>query len=69
MIYKIKEFIEEMNQKMNEGFDAVLARRKSRIGETFIKKLITKVGYKLIEKITDIKIPKNTKTLELFLRE
>ena len=55
-----RELIEEMNQKMNEGFDAVLARRKSRIGETFIKKLITKVGYKLIEKITDIKIPKNT---------
>ena len=54
------ELIEEMNKKMNEGFDAVLARRSSRIGETFIKKLITKVGYYLIEKITDIKIPKNT---------
>ena len=54
------ELIEEMNKKMDQGFDAVLARRKSRVGETFIKKLITKVGYQLIEKITDIKIPKNT---------
>ena len=54
------ELIEDMNQKMDEGFDAVLARRRSRKGETLIKKLITKIGYYLIEKITDIKIPKNT---------
>jgi|TARA_B100001093_G_scaffold520093_1_gene612622 dolichol-phosphate mannosyltransferase len=54
------ELIEDMNQKMDEGFDAVLARRRSRKGETLIKKLITKIGYHLIEKITDIKIPKNT---------
>tara|TARA_B100000787_G_scaffold162554_1_gene143381 strand:- start:410 stop:1348 length:939 start_codon:yes stop_codon:yes gene_type:complete len=54
------ELIEQMNSKMNEGFDAVLARRKSRKGETFIKKLITRIGYSLIEKISDVKIPKNT---------
>ena len=45
---------------MNEGFDVVLARRKSRKGETLIKKIITKIGYNVIEKITDIKIPKDT---------
>ena len=49
-----------MNEKMNEGYDVVLARRKSRKGETLFKKIITKLGYKLIEKITDIKIPKDT---------
>ena len=54
------ELIIEMNKKMDEGFDAVLARRRSRKGETFFKKIITKVGYKIIEKITDIKIPKDT---------
>ncbi len=54
------ELIYDMYKKMNEGFDAVLARRRTRKGETLIKKFITQVGYKLIEKITDIKIPKNT---------
>ncbi|MDA9650330.1 glycosyltransferase family 2 protein [Candidatus Pelagibacter sp.] len=54
------ELIYEMNKKIDEGFDAVLARRSSRKGETFIKKIITKIGYSFIEKITDIKIPKNT---------
>ena len=54
------ELIYEMNLKMNEGFDAVLARRKSRKGETLFKKIVTKIGYHVIEKITDIKIPKNT---------
>ena len=49
-----------MNQKINEGFDVVLAKRKSRKGETVIKKIITKFGYFLIEKITDIKIPRDT---------
>ena len=35
------ELIYEMNLKMNEGFDAVLARRKSRKGETLFKKIVT----------------------------
>ena len=54
------ELIDDMFKKMNEGFDAVLARRRTRKGETLIKKLLTNIGYKLIEKITDINIPKNT---------
>ena len=32
------ELIYEMNEKMNQGFDVVLARRKSRKGETLLKK-------------------------------
>ena len=54
------ELIFDMNKKIDDGFDVVLTRRKSRKGETIIKKIITKVGYILIEKITDIKIPKDT---------
>lgn len=54
------ELIYDMYQKMNQGYDVVLARRKTRKGETLIKKIVTKIGYQLIEKITDIKIPKNT---------
>ena len=54
------ELILNMYDKMNEGYDVVLARRRSRKGETLIKKFITKIGYAFIEKITDIKIPKDT---------
>ena len=54
------ELIYEMNIKIDEGYDAVLARRKSRKGETKIKKVITSIGYAFIEKITDISIPKDT---------
>ncbi len=54
------ELIFDLNKKMDEGYDVVLARRKSREGETIIKKIVTKLGYILIEKISDIKIPKNT---------
>ena len=54
------ELIYEMNMKINEGYDVVLGRRRSRKGETLVKKVITSIGYKFIEKITDIRIPKNT---------
>jgi len=54
------ELIFDMNKKIDDGFDVVLTRRKSRKGETIIKKIITKIGYIFIEKITDIKIPKDT---------
>ena len=54
------ELILNMYEKMNDGYDVVLARRKSRKGETLIKKFITKVVYAFIEKINDIKIPKDT---------
>ena len=54
------ELIFDLNKKMDEGYDVVLARRKSREGETIIKKIVTKLGYTLIEKISEIKIPKNT---------
>jgi len=54
------ELIIDMNEKINQGYDVVLARRKSRNGETFIKRIITKIGYQIIENITEIKIPKNT---------
>ncbi len=54
------ELINDLHSKMDEGFDVVYAKRKSRKGETAIKKFITKLGYSLINKISDIDIPKNT---------
>ena len=54
------ELIPEMNKKLDQGYDVVVAKRNKRAGETFTKKLITKIGYYFINKITDIKIPVNS---------
>lgn len=54
------ELINDMYLKMNNGFEVVTAQRLSRKGETVIKKILTKVGYYVINKISDVPIPKNT---------
>ena len=54
------ELIFDMYSKILEGNDVVYAKRVKRKGETFIKKIISKVGYQIIEKISDVKIPRDT---------
>tara|TARA_Y100001970_G_scaffold293564_1_gene441218 strand:+ start:961 stop:1908 length:948 start_codon:yes stop_codon:yes gene_type:complete len=54
------ELIYEMYKKIIEGHDVVYAKRIKRKGETFLKKIISKWGYKIIEKISDVKIPRDT---------
>jgi dolichol-phosphate mannosyltransferase len=55
------EVIEEMYNKIkNEKLDVVYAERRTREGETIIKKIVTNIGYKLINSLSDISIPKNT---------
>ena len=54
------ELIFDMYSKILEGNDVVYAKRIKRKGETFIKKTISKVGYQIIEKISDVKIPRDT---------
>lgn len=53
------ELIFDLNLKMDDGYDVVFARRRNRKGETFMKKMISKFGYNLINKISEVKIPKN----------
>ena len=54
------ELISEMYSKMKEGYDVVYAKRKSRQGETFMKKLTAKVFYRLLQRITSVNIPVDT---------
>mgnify|MGYP006095698383 FL=1 len=63
------ELIEEMYKKVNdENLDVVYAVRKSRKGETLIKKIITKFGYKLINVLSDFDIPKNAGDFRIISR-
>lgn len=63
------ELILEMNKKMDEGYDVVFAKRRSRKGETFIKKIITKIGYVIIRNISDVKIPRDTGDFRIFSKK
>jgi len=54
------ELIEDMYRKMNEGFEVVYAQRRSREGETYVKKMVSYAGYALINRLSDIDIPRNT---------
>jgi dolichol-phosphate mannosyltransferase len=53
------EIIIALYHVMKKGFDVVYTKRVTRAGETFIKKIISKIGYYIINKITDANIPRD----------
>ena len=57
-----------MVAKWQEGFDVVYAQRRSRDGETVIKRLVSWLGYRIINKIADVSIPPNTGDFRLMNR-
>jgi glycosyltransferase involved in cell wall biosynthesis len=54
------ELIINLYQKMMEGFNVVYARRRIRKGESFLKKITAKVFYRLMDRITTVRIPLDT---------
>ncbi len=62
------EVINQLNEKMDEGFDVVYATRRNRQGETIFKKAFTHLGYKLINSLSDIQIPRNTGDFRIMSR-
>lgn len=62
------ELVQTMIAKWREGFDVVLPQRRERTGEPFIKKLVAATGYKVINKIADVRIPQNTGDFRLMSR-
>jgi len=62
------ELLVKMWGLFGEGWDVVLAKRRKRVGERFTRILITSVGYWVINKITQIKIPPNTGDFRLMSR-
>jgi len=62
------DLIGQMIEKWREGYDVVLPQRRQRTGEPWLKKLVAKNGYKIINKIADVKIPPNTGDFRLMSR-
>jgi glycosyltransferase involved in cell wall biosynthesis len=54
------EVIPELIAKWREGYEVVYAVRSERAGETWIKEVTAKLFYRLIFRITDVRIPLDT---------
>ena len=63
------ELIEKMYELRKQGYDTVLAKRKSKKGENFIRKIISDIGYHLISKLSDTNIPKNVGEFRLISKK
>ena len=62
------ELIAGMVDHWREGYDIVLPQRRQRTGEPWMKRLVSAVGYKVINKIADVQIPPNTGDFRLMSR-
>lgn len=63
------EVILEMIEKWKEGFDVVHGKRKSRRGESVLKKATSTIYMKFLKKITGMSIPQHTGDFKLFDRK
>lgn len=54
------ELIAAMDEKMSEGWNVVYAKRATREGESFFKKITAKLFYRLLARVTSISIPLDT---------
>jgi polyisoprenyl-phosphate glycosyltransferase len=63
------KLIKEMYDEILKGYDVVYAKRKSRAGETFLKKIVSKIGYKLINFFSDVDIPENVGDYRIMTRK
>lgn len=63
------EIMENLANKLNEGYDVVYAKRKERKGESFLKKTTAKLFYRVLNRITSIAIPVDTGDFRIINRK
>lgn len=62
------ELIEALYEQLKLGYEVAYARRRSRKGETLIKRVVAYLGYALINRISDVQIPSNTGDFRIMTR-
>jgi len=62
------ELIPELVKQWREGYDVVYAQRRTREGETLVKRMVAALGYRVIGRIAEVEIPKNTGDFRLMSR-
>lgn len=62
------ELVPELVARWKQGYDVVYAQRINRQGETLIKRVVSYLGYKLINRIAEVEIPPHTGDFRLMSR-
>jgi glycosyltransferase involved in cell wall biosynthesis len=62
------ELIPDLVARWREGFDVVYAQRRTRAGETLPKRIVARLGYRVINRIAEVEIPPNTGDFRLMSR-
>ncbi len=62
------ELIEQLYHKMSDGYEVVYAMRMSREGETLVKRVVSYFGYSVINRLSDVQIPRNTGDFRIMSR-
>jgi dolichol-phosphate mannosyltransferase len=62
------ELIPELVARWRDGFDVVHAQRRTRAGETLAKRIVASIGYRVINRVAEVDIPRNTGDFRLMSR-
>src|ERR1700761_5043608 len=62
------ELIPDLVARWRDGYDVVYAQRRTRAGETLPKRIVARLGYKIINRIAEVDIPPNTGDFRLMSR-
>jgi dolichol-phosphate mannosyltransferase len=62
------ELLAQMHARLRDGFDVVYAKRRSREGETLVKRLVAWAGYKVIARLGEVEIPRDTGDFRIMSR-
>jgi len=62
------ELIPVMYSKLQGGYEVVYAERRLRKGEAFVKRMVSWLGYSLINQLSEVKIPRNTGDFRVMTR-
>jgi polyisoprenyl-phosphate glycosyltransferase len=60
--------IPQLHAKLKDGYDVVYAKRRSRKGETLVKRVVSWLGYAVINRLSDVQIPRNTGDFRIMSR-
>jgi glycosyltransferase involved in cell wall biosynthesis len=62
------ELIPEMLDRWREGFEVVYAQRRGRDGEPRVKRVVANVYYRVLNRLSEVEIPRNTGDFRLMDR-
>ena len=63
------ELIADLYRKLQEGYAVVYAKRRSREGESFLKKFTARMFYRILSRITNVDIPVDTGDFRIINRQ